>query len=704
MSMKISRRDVLKLSTAAGLLPSIPWSALADDCGPVDYLPVTLDQVPLPKVIPFAVRFGSGAPITLYGHYWYSASATAEGKKCPAIVEFNPYRRRDGTMHGDSKMYPWFAANGYLCFRIDLQGTGDSEGAITDEYTEEELSYCVQVIEQIARLPFCDGNVGMMGKSWSAINSLMVAARRDCPAALKAILFCAGSDDRFEDDVHYMGGAMMLDNTEWPSNMWGWLTLPPDPIVVGDRWREQWRARIRAMDFWFKQWAEHQTRDAYWAKDAVRGHYDQVKVPVFTLSGWQDGYRNVTERQVRALGALGRPVSGLLGPWGHKYAFGGYPGPRIEWLRYVAKNWWDRWLKGIAPDPARLWPELVVWMGESRPPRRNPGFDAVGQWAAEDHNWPSRTKERRFTLWPDNRLSPKADASAHDYVSRPDIMLGTAALETSSWGECGNDDLPADTDADDKRSIWLDSEPLTEDLPCFGYPRVELNVECDNPVASLAIRLCEVSPEGDSHLVTFTFFNLCYRGGDMAKPEPIRPGPFAIKANLNIMGHVFKRGWRLRLSVSPHYFPTLWTNVEIATIRIKTGRVGGNAESALVLPGRDARAEDRRIQTLIGPPHTEFLNADQYVPAIRTIREGSATREAKPFADGGRKGMKVRKHYDSGSAVFGGGLDGLLVDQTFEEEVVIFENDPLSHAMTTRSEAKLKRGASKTRAEAKTRI
>ena len=151
-------------------------------------------------------------------------------------------------------MYPWFAHNGYLCFRVDIQGTGDSEGIVTDEYTEEELSYCVQLITQIAELPFCDGNVGMMGKSWSAINSLMVAARDDCPPALKAIIVCCGSDDRYNDDVQYMGGAMMMDNVGWPSSMWGWLPLPPDPVVVGDRWKEMWWERIRNMTFWFEQW------------------------------------------------------------------------------------------------------------------------------------------------------------------------------------------------------------------------------------------------------------------------------------------------------------------------------------------------------------------------------------------------------------------------------------------------------------------
>ncbi|MGH6750477.1 MAG: CocE/NonD family hydrolase, partial [Methyloceanibacter sp.] len=223
------------------------------------------DKVPDPENAFFEVTFPDKEPIRLAGHFWYNAETAKAGIKCPAIVEFNPYRRRDGTMIGDAKMYPWFAYNDYLCFRVDLPGSGDSEGVLTDEYSEEELLSCIQVINQIASHPACDGNVGMMGKSWSAINSLMLAARKDRPPALKAVVVCDGSDDRYNDDVHYMGGAMMFDNISWPSSMWGWIAQAPDPAVVGDAWKEMWKERIDNADFWFKQWAGHQARDDYWS-------------------------------------------------------------------------------------------------------------------------------------------------------------------------------------------------------------------------------------------------------------------------------------------------------------------------------------------------------------------------------------------------------------------------------------------------------
>ncbi|MFE2181149.1 CocE/NonD family hydrolase [Streptomyces sp. NPDC059455] len=720
MASSINRRDFLGAAAGAALVPPCLMSRFwlpprsvpsgggqhSDGCDQrVEYLPVALDEVPFPRDIAFTVHYPGNRPITLRAHYWYQADALRSGRACPAIVEFNPYRRRDGTLYADSMMYPWFARNGYLCFRVDLQGSGDSEGTLTDEYSEEELSYCVQVIEQIARLPFCDGNVGMMGKSWSAINSLMVAAREDCPSALKAIVVCCGTDDRYNDDVHYMGGAMMQDNVGWPSSIWGWLPAPPDPRTVGRQWKEIWRERIRNMSFWFEQWGSHQTRDSYWSTTSVRDHYDRVRVPVFILSGWQDGYKNPVERAVRALGELGRPVSGLLGPWGHKYPFNGYPGPRIDWLRYVVTHWWDRWLKGEHPDPDTSWPQLTVWLGESREPDRLPDYTEKGKWVAEDHCWADRVQEQAFFLTTNQRMSPHPASVSHAYISASDIRLGTTLLETSSFGECSNADLPGDQNRDDHRSIFFDSAPLDRDLECFGYPLTRLNLECDRPLASVAIRLSEVSPQtGASHLVTYRFFNLCYNDNDMAHPRPVPSGIFSVEVPLNIMGHVFKRGWKIRLSVSPSFFPTMWQSPEIPTVKLHTGPVDDLPPSALVLPVRAPRPQDARIQALLAGSQTAYVNPEQYVPTLKTIREASDQRSVERVVVQGKPGVLVHKVFDSGSAVYGGVLDDLLVDQTAEENFQILDCDPLSATGFTRSATQLQRADWKVRVVTHTRV
>jgi uncharacterized protein len=703
--LPLSRRALLLLGGALPLYLSLPGLALAESdeaAEPHKFLKVR-DKVPDPENVFFEVQYPGKAPIKLAGHFWFNAEARKAGTKCPAIVEFNPYRRRDGTMIVDAKMYPWFAYNDYLCFRVDLQGSGDSEGVLTDEYTDEELAYCVQVIAQIAARPDCTGAVGMMGKSWSAINSLMVAARKDRPAALKAVIVCAGSDDRWNDDVHYMGGAMMFDNVSWPSSMFGWMAAAPDPAVVGDDWQEMWRTRIDHADFWFRQWGGNQPRDDYWSASAVRGRYDDVGVPVFILSGWQDGYKNPVPLVIEGLAALGKESAGLIGAWGHKYPFNGYPGPRVDWLDYIVTHWWDRWLKGKTPPPDGAWPQLAVWLGQSKEPTKSACNDEIGKWVAEDGGWRSRVKQKTFYLGPDNRL---ADQPAHaTYRSSGRPVLDTEMLETSSWGECGNDDLPGDQARFDQESLYFDSDPLPEDVDCFGFPEVVLAVSVDRPIAALAVRLCEVSPEtGASHLVTYRFFNPAYRGGDMAKPQAIEPGvKFSLRVKLNLMGHTFKQGWRVRLALSPSFYPTLWEGPEPAIVTLDAGEANGLAASALILPGRAPRAEDERAQKLLPTKSAGvYVNPDDFLPTLVEARPAETTRKAYSVTINGKPGVLTRKVFDSGRYQYGGPLQGLWVDQIAEENFEMVIGEPLSLVGYTQSTTILERPEQGFRARSET--
>jgi predicted acyl esterase len=399
--------------------------------------------------------------------------------------------------------------------------------------------------------------------------------------------------------------------------------------VVGDPWKEMWRERVRNADFWFKQWATHQPRDDYWAENSVRGHFEDVQVPVFVMSGWQDGYKNPAERIVAGLSALGKPVQGLLGPWGHKYPFGGYPGPRIPWMQYTVTHWWDKWLKGKAPPTATDWPELPVWLSESQGPSKSLCPDEKGKWVAEDGAWRSRVKEKALYLGPGNRLR---DAPGKvTYSSAKPLVLDTEMLETSSWGECGNDDLLGDQARFDKASLYFDSERLPDDLDIFGYPIVALTLSVNRPTASLSIRLNEIEPgTGASHLVTYRFYNLAYRSGDMASPEKVEPGKtFSLRVPLNIAGHTFKKGWRIRLSLSPPFYPTLWQTADAPTVTLFAGEVEGLEASALILPGREPRPEDKAAQSLLPANSvTEYVNPDDYLPTLGETRAARTTRDA----------------------------------------------------------------------------
>ena len=206
----------------------------------------------------------------------------------PGILEYIPYRKGDFTAVRDSGLHPWFAARGYACVRGDLRGSGDSDGVLKDEYLEQELADGENVIRWIADQPWCDGNVGMIGISWGGFNGLQIAAR-NLPQ-LKALITVSSTDDRYADDVHYMGGCLLSDNLSWAATMFAYNSCPPDPMVVGDRWKKMWIDRLEHSGLWLHTWLSHQTRDEYWKHGSVCEDFFAIQCPVYAVSGWADGY------------------------------------------------------------------------------------------------------------------------------------------------------------------------------------------------------------------------------------------------------------------------------------------------------------------------------------------------------------------------------------------------------------------------------
>ena len=135
----------------------------------------------------------------------------AEDNPVPAILEYLPYRKNDLMATRDSIHHGWYATQGYAGVRVDIRGSGDSDGVLRDEYTQQEQNDGMEIIAWIAEQPWCSGSVGMMGISWGGFNSLQMAARR--PPALKAIIPHCATDDRYADDAHYAGGCLLAIST-----------------------------------------------------------------------------------------------------------------------------------------------------------------------------------------------------------------------------------------------------------------------------------------------------------------------------------------------------------------------------------------------------------------------------------------------------------------------------------------------------------
>ena len=287
----------------------------------------------------------------------------AEADPVPAILEFLPYRKVDGTAIRDARRQPYVAGFGYATVRVDMRGTGESDGLITDEYTEQEHADCLEVMAWLREQPWCDGNLGMWGISWGGFNALQLAALR--PPGLKAIMTLMSTDDRYADDVHYRGGCVeALDMLHWASSMLVWNARPPDPRLFGDGWHETWLERLEGANNWIEPWLGHQRRDAYWKHGSVCEDYSAIDVPVYAVGGWVDGYTNAVPRMLEGLSV---PRKGLIGPWAHAFPDDALPGPSIGFLQECVR-WWDHWLKGIDTGIMDE-PMLRAWMQDSAPPQ-----------------------------------------------------------------------------------------------------------------------------------------------------------------------------------------------------------------------------------------------------------------------------------------------------------------------------------------------
>ena len=305
----------------------------------------------------------------------------AEQDPVPALLEYIPYRKNDGTAVGDSARHTYFAGHGYASVRVDLRGSGDSEGVLLDEYLPQEQEDAVEVLAWLAAQPWCTGSTGMFGISWGGFNSLQVAARR--PPSLKAIITICSTDDRYADDVHYMGGCLLgVEALSWASTMLAFNARPPDPEVVGDRWRDMWLERLEGSPPFIEAWLAHQRRDAFWKQGSVCEDYSAIECAVYAVGGWADPYRNAI---FRLLEGLAGPHKALVGPWSHNYPEDGIPGPAIGFLQ-EALRWWDHWLKGIDTGIMDE-PVLRAWMQGPAVPA--PYYDErPGRWVAEP-TWPA---------------------------------------------------------------------------------------------------------------------------------------------------------------------------------------------------------------------------------------------------------------------------------------------------------------------------
>lgn len=614
----VTRREVLH-TINVGLLAAGLGSGALMSAAPVRAESDAATSVPLgPRKVreieTLWIPMSDGTKLAVRG--WIPEDA--EQHPVPALMEYIPYRRRDGTRLMDETRHPYWASHGYACFRPDIRGSGDSEGSSMDEYARQEQDDGVEIIAWLAKQPWCSGKVGMFGISWGGFSALQIAARH--PPELAAIITHCSTDDRYTDDAHYIGGCIVSDMFGWGS----WFTAqgprPPDPDIVGSRWRDMWKERCESLDFYVGDWLSHQHRDAFWKHGSVDEDYSQITCPVYAVGGWADAYNCAIPR---LLAGLRGPRKALIGPWGHDYPNDGNPGPAIDWMT-EALRWWDHWLKGIDTGVMRE-PMYRVWMqyttamggGEAHP-------QIAGRWVAEE-KWPSpRIHSAKYFL---NASGLETRPGAESAITL--APLQTVGIAAPHWAAFNMPtELPVDQRIDDARSLTFDSAPLEQAFETLGVPVAWLDLSVDRPVAFLAVRLNEVSPTGASRRVTYGILNLCHRTGHES-PQPLEPGRrYRIRLQLRDLAYRFEKGNRLRIAISTTYWPVIWPSPEAVTLTLYRGA------SAVELPIRPARPQDTELRPF-GPAVVPS-------PSSSTVLERGGDQTTTFDWDVGRRTLTIR--------------------------------------------------------------
>jgi predicted acyl esterase len=494
------------------------------------------------------------------------------GEKYPVILEYDPYRKDES--RGDRfPIYAYFAERGYIVARVDIRGTGSSEGRLVPhEYSDRELDDGEKVIEWVAAHPLANGKVGMFGISWSGFNAIQLAMRQ--PPALKTIIPVDATEDLYQDDVHYMDGIMHMDSWEMSQDLYNALPAPPGYVLDQDYFDNRFDT-----DPWMLTYKDQQRDGPFWDRASARDKYESIRIPSFHIGGWYDGYRDSLPRMLENLDA---PVKAMIGPWIHTWPHEPYPKPGMEW-RHEAVRWFDQWLKGkdtgIMDEPA-----FAVYVREWHPP--GPYLEhAPGHWRYED-GWPiERIKGQTYFPQRNHGLSSEPSPDVEHRLRYQPSSGVEAGGPVMWWGDIAHDQRPTDA-----FSLVYDSEVLSEKVEILGFPRALLKVSVDAPHANWFVRLSDVAPDGSVTQVTGAGFNGAHRQSARS-PQVIEPGKvFSLDVEMHFTSWVFSPGHRIRFAVSNAQWPMLWPTPHLMTSSLYLGGEDGTRFLLPVVPAGEERA------------------------------------------------------------------------------------------------------------------
>jgi hypothetical protein len=547
--------------------------------------------------------------------YW--PEGRTMGAEYPVLLEYLPYRK-DESQARNYSLYSYFLDHGYIVARVDIRGTGNSEGVtIPYEYSDIELDDGEVVIDWLSNQDWSTGAVGMFGISWGGFNSIQMAMRN--PPAMKAFVALMSTEYLYAEDVHYIDGIMHTDSWMMSNDLYNALPGAPE-FRMDEEWLEN-RFRQKPSVYAYM----HQQRDGpWWDRASARNQYDRIRVPGYHIGGWYDGYRNSLPRMLEHVEA---PVKAMLGPWDHDFPHNAWHAPRVEW-RHEAVRWFDQFLKGIDTGILEE-PKFAVYVRDYHPPDSSM-TQFPGHWRYED-GWPiERTDHQAWVLHADHSLSREpAGEDIHTMTYKPSLGLEGGG-PTMWWGS-----IPPDQQPMDDYSLVYDSDPLEAPLEILGRPLARLNVSADATRANWVLRVSDVAPDGKVTQVSGAAFNGSHRNS-AREPEDVVSGQvFPLEIELHLTSWVFPKGHRIRVAVSNSMWPMLWPTPTPFTSTLQVGGDNGaRVELPVIPPGKERVPQFK--DPVPGPALANFETLDSGnstgYAAITEIRTDPQTGEAYGLA------------------------------------------------------------------------
>lgn len=482
-------------------------------------------------------------------------------KPAPCIFTLTPYIAQS---YHDRGMY--FAAHGYPFLTIDVRGRGNSQGQFRPLIQEAHDGY--DIVEWLARQPYCNGKVTMWGGSYAGYDQWVTAAQM--PPHLATIVPAAapyaGVDFPFRNNIFYPYDVQWLtfvnghaaqtnlfgDDLFWKGYFKHWLESG-EPFnglgeVLGDA------API------FQEWVAHPYQDAYWDQyNPTAAQYAKLTLPILTITGSYDDDQPGALQHYREYMRNASPESKarhylIIGPWDH--AGTRTPNAQVGGLTFGAASLvdlpklhleWYAWTMQDGPKPAFLEKPVAYYVMQADRWRYADTLDAV---TAELRPYHLDSRQNTTDALAAGSLQPgPATGSPDHFISDPH---DTSLAEIEYGG-----DPSALTDqrlvyAQRGHELVYHTAPFEKDTEVSGFFKLSAWIAIDQPDADLQVHVYEIGADGSSVALTSDLIRARYRDS-LRDPKLVQTkAPLRYDfERFTFVSRLIRKGSRLRLVIAP---------------------------------------------------------------------------------------------------------------------------------------------------------